>query len=182
MLRPPFSPEVACKQFASMFKPYGIRKAQADRYAASWTTEQFQKHGITVTPVKMSKSQIYLECLPLFNSEMVELPNHKRLLSQLQGLERRVRSGGQDVIDHPQHSNAHDDLANSVCGSLMLAAKGKKRHDPKDYLGMFSNQVLKTPAHGNIDVGPNTVTSDHSGGCPQPLSEGGWAEQFKFKT
>jgi hypothetical protein len=37
------------------------------------------------------------------------------LVSQIAGLERRTRSGGKDVIDHPP--GGHDELANAVAGA-----------------------------------------------------------------
>jgi hypothetical protein len=44
-----------------------------------------------------------------------------RLLSQLSGLERRTRSGGNDLIDHSP--NAHDDVINAAAGALLLASR-----------------------------------------------------------
>jgi hypothetical protein len=36
---------------------------------------------------ELPKSQIYLECLPLFGRGLVRLPNHQRLLRELRLLE-----------------------------------------------------------------------------------------------
>jgi len=120
---PPFSPAEISRQFAEKFRKYGITRVQADKYAGSWPSETFQKHGVQVKPVTMTKSEIYLEALPLINSQQIELPDHKKLLFQLQSLERRVRSGGRDSIDHPQNIHSHDDLANSACGALVSASR-----------------------------------------------------------
>ena len=47
---------------------------------------------------------------------MLDLPV---LRAQLVGLERKVARGGKDSIDHGP--GAHDDVANVVCGALVLA-------------------------------------------------------------
>src|SRR5205085_7711562 len=52
-----------------------------------------------------------LELLPRLCSGEIELPDDRALIDQLAGLERRTRSGGKDVIDHPP--GGHDDLANA---------------------------------------------------------------------
>jgi hypothetical protein len=66
----------------------------------------------------LSKSEIYLECAPLFARGLVRLPNHPKLLRELRLLERRVHRSGKDSVDHGR--NGHDDHANAVCGVLQL--------------------------------------------------------------
>ena len=63
------------------------------------------------------KSAIYQELLPLVNSGKVELLENETLIRQLLNLERRTSRAGKDSIDHPP--GAHDDIANSVAGSLV---------------------------------------------------------------
>ena len=69
-----------------------------------------------------SKSEIYVDLLPLINSGAVDLLDHDRLLLQLTSLERRTSRAGKDSIDHPP--GAHDDVANAVAGALVAAYKG----------------------------------------------------------
>ena len=106
---------------------------------------ELNKLKFDVRPSKLTKSQIYLELVPLINSEQVELPNHKRLIAQLCGLERRTSRAGRDTIDHGP--GGHDDLINSVGGALVMAAKKKKQHDPRTL--SFTGEC-KVPAHGNV--------------------------------
>ena len=49
-----------------------------------------------------------------------QLLDLKRLVNQLCSLERRTARGGRDLIDHPQHPGAHDDLAHAVCGAFVM--------------------------------------------------------------
>jgi hypothetical protein len=65
---------------------------------------------------------VYVDLLPLLNSAAVALLDHDRLMMQFISLERRTARGGKDSIDHPR--GGHDDLANSVAGSLVAAFKG----------------------------------------------------------
>lgn len=57
----------------------------------------------------------------LFAQGYIELLDVPRLETELRLLERKPRRNGRgDDIDHPPR--AHDDVANSVCGALLLAA------------------------------------------------------------
>jgi hypothetical protein len=60
---------------------------------------------------RKSKSEIYIDLLPMLNSGRVALLDHPKMVAQLCGLERRTTRGtGRDIIDHPP--NGHDDLVN----------------------------------------------------------------------
>ena len=119
-VRPPFSPEGVCKDFAELLKRYRLHESTADRYAGDFPKEQMSKYGVRVKPSERTKSDIYKEFLPLLNSGTVELLDLPRLHAQLGGLERRTARGGKDSIDHGP--GQHDDLCNAACGALTLAA------------------------------------------------------------
>jgi hypothetical protein len=119
-VRPPFSPETVCTEFATAIRAYGLSEAIGDRWGGQFPVEAMRKLGIRVRPSERTKSDIYRELVPLVNSGRVELLDHPRLLAQLAALERRTARGGKDSIDHPPGS--HDDLANVAAGSLVLAA------------------------------------------------------------
>lgn len=119
--RPPFDPAIVTKDYAKVLKEYGCRAVTGDRYAAAWVSEAFREEGIEYRASLLSKSDIYLEALPLFTRGQAELPNDPRLLTELAQLERRTSRSGKDSVDHPPR--AHDDLANSACGALRLAHK-----------------------------------------------------------
>jgi hypothetical protein len=123
-VRPPFSPEQVCRDFARELKRYGIRVATADRYAADFAVEAMRREGITLKPASRAKSDLYKELLPLLNSGVVELLDNERLRNQLVSLERRTARGGRDSIDHPP--GGHDDVANAVAGVVVLAATAPK--------------------------------------------------------
>lgn len=72
-------------------------------------------------PSERSKSDIYVDLLPLLNSRAVALLDNDRMVLQLTQLERRTSRGGKDSIDHPR--GGHDDVANSVGGVLVQAFK-----------------------------------------------------------
>jgi hypothetical protein len=79
--------------------------------------------GVAYELSEKPKSDIYRDMLPLLNSRKVQLLDHRRLLSQLHGLERRTARGGRDSIDHGP--GAHDDVANSVAGALLLVSANR---------------------------------------------------------
>lgn len=103
--RPPFSPAEAVAEFAQTLNAYRVSQVSGVRYE----------------PAEQAKSDLYREFLPLVTSGQVELLDHRRLLSQLCGLERKTARGDHDTIDHAP--GAHDDLANAVAGARLAAAR-----------------------------------------------------------
>ncbi|HZZ61493.1 MAG TPA: hypothetical protein VFE63_09995 [Roseiarcus sp.] len=129
--RAPFSPDSVVAEFVATLKAYRVSAVTGDRYAGEWPREAFAKHGITYEPSEQNKSDIYLTFLPLLNSGRVDLLDSPRLIAQLTGLERRTARGGRDSVDHAP--GAHDDVANSVAGALVLtsAATGPMKIAPE---------------------------------------------------
>jgi hypothetical protein len=129
-VRPPFSPESAVGEFCETLAIYKINWVQGDRYAGEWPREQFRKRGVTYEPADKTVSQLFIELLPLINGGQVGLLDHRRLIDQLVGLERRTAFGtGKDTIGHAP--GAHDDVASEmararVC-TLATAPRGGRR-------------------------------------------------------
>ena len=69
---------------------------------------------------------MYLEALPLFARQLVNLPDHPRLTRELRLLERSTTRAGQDKVDHGR--GGHDDYANVAAGMLAQLA-GKPKYD-----------------------------------------------------
>lgn len=136
--KPPFSPDGVVQEFAELLKSYGIAKVTGDRYAGEWPRERFRVHGIAYELSEQPKSDIYRDTLPLLNSGRVELLDNQRVIIQFCGLERRTARGGKDSIDHAP--GAHDDVANSVAGALLLASAKKKPMVVSDEALAFSRR------------------------------------------
>ncbi len=119
--RPPFDPSAVVADYAALLKTYRCHSVTGDRYAGQWVVEAFAKHGIAYKHSTLSKAEIYLEAEPLFAQGAVQLLDNRALLTELRQLERRAGGSGRDRVDHPP--GGHDDLANSACGALRLAAK-----------------------------------------------------------
>ena len=113
-IQPPFNPDAATAEFSTLLKAYRVATVIGDSYAGEWVREPFRRHGVDYQLSEASKSDIYRDALPLFNAGRAQLLDLKRLVNQLCSLERRTARGGRDLIDHPQHPGAHDDLANAV--------------------------------------------------------------------
>ena len=115
--RPPFDPEQAVAQCATLLRRYGVATITGDRYAGEWPRARFAEHGIEFEQSARPKSDLYSDLLPLLNARRIELLDHPRLSAQLAGLERRTARSGRDSIDHAP--GGHDDLANAVAGVLV---------------------------------------------------------------
>jgi hypothetical protein len=124
IVTPPFDPSVVVKEFVSVLRSYRCTSVTGDRYAGQWVVEAFARHGITYWHSELSKSEVYLESLPLFTTQAVDLLDYQPLLVELQQLERRTAKSGRDSVDHPPHG--HDDYANAACGALVLSAQQSK--------------------------------------------------------
>lgn len=123
--KPPFSPEAVVAEFAKTIKAYGLSSVTGDRYAGEWPREQFRKQGVHYKLAEQTRSDLYRDLLPALNSGTLDLLDHRPLVSQLVGLERRVARGGKESIDHAP--GGHDDVANAVAGAVvgLLAQKPK---------------------------------------------------------
>lgn len=120
---PPFDPSVVVADFCAVLRLYHVSEVVGDRYAGEWTVEAFAKHRIHYRASDYSKSELYLECLPLFAQGNLRLLDHKKLIVELLALERKTSRSGRDSVDHGPGS--HDDYANAVCGVLSLLASAQ---------------------------------------------------------
>ena len=120
----PHNPHEVVQRMAAEVERYGCRRVTGDNYAAEFVARAFSGSGVGYAKCEKNKSALYLELLPRLCSAEIELPDDERLVGQIAGLERRTRSGGKDVIDHPP--GGHDDLANAVAGAA--DAVGRFRH------------------------------------------------------
>lgn len=115
------SPETIIAEYAQTLKSYRISSATGDKYSAQFMVEAAARHGIRYEHSARSRSEIYLELMPLLNSGRAELLDNGRLIGQLSSLERRTGRSGKDSIDAPR--NAHEDLANAAAGALILVSQ-----------------------------------------------------------
>jgi len=114
-IKPPFSPDAACREFAEFLKSYRVSQAKADHWGGDFPAERMTTYGVRVEKVAASesKSHLYGSLLPLINSGLVELLDTERLFVQIMSLERRG-----DKIDA---FRGHEDVANAVAGALVLS-------------------------------------------------------------
>lgn len=116
-VRPPFQPDQVVSEFAGLLKAYLCFEVTGDHYGGEWPAERFLEHGIAYAVSERTKSEIYLEFLPMINARKPELLDHQRCLLQLDSLERRTARSGRDSVDHPP--GGHDDVINVAAGALV---------------------------------------------------------------
>ena len=116
----PFNPHTAVSEQADELRRFGLRRVTGDNYAAEFVAQAFQSVGIHYTKSDLNKSELYRELLPRLCSAEIELLDSEILIDQLAGLERRTRSGGADIIDHPP--GGKDDAANATAGVAVCAS------------------------------------------------------------
>jgi hypothetical protein len=146
---PPFSPESVVAEFADTLASYGISTVVGDRYAGSWPSEQFAKRGIRYETSERTKSEIFLETLPLLMSGQCELLDNRKLLNQFSALERRTARGGRDSVDHMPGS--HDDLCNAAAGALVLLHTNTREHGYIAYLKCLAAGIFEMPPDPKVE-------------------------------
>lgn len=125
---PPFRPGDVIKEYTKIMREeYGIRKVVSDKYAIGFVQEGFEKAGVTFKSSPKTASENYLEFAAILNQEKAELLDNARLVTQLRRLERKPRSSGKDMVDHPPFEGEHDDLA-AATAMAMVEADSKRKH------------------------------------------------------
>lgn len=117
-VRSPHNPEDAVRDFVETLKRYRIHEVTGDRYSGNWCQSAFRRKGIAYHESKLDKNTIYQEFQALLAMRKLMLIDNERLRRQCIGLERRLRAGGRDVIDHAP--GYHDDLVNAAAGACQL--------------------------------------------------------------
>ena len=138
-----------------------------DRYSEELVRELFRKQGVEYTVSKLTRSDLFVELLPLLTSQRTRLLDDRRLVAQLLSLERRTGGSGKDMITHPR--DGHDDVANAAAGALVhlsrrsqLGFEGWKPYVPE--------AARPTPA---VEIIERTVFRCQTRGCT-------WEEPVPF--
>jgi hypothetical protein len=114
----PFSPPAIVSELSQVLQQYHLRRCTGDRYAAAWVVEAFRAVHITYEHSELTRSECYLELLPLLNSRRISLLDNARCVNQIANLERRTARSGRDSIDHSP--GAKDDLGNALAGAAAM--------------------------------------------------------------
>lgn len=133
----PHEPAHAIADFATTLRAYGLRSVIGDNYAANFTAGAFADHGVEYTKSKLSRSELYLELLPLMNSHKVVIIDNAALIKELAGLERRAAGRGRDAVDHGRAKGSRDDRANVLAGAVFAATSNAAGNLAPDDPGFF---------------------------------------------
>jgi hypothetical protein len=167
---PPYSVDRVVAEFAAACALRGITTVASDKYGGAWVPTVFAKHEIAVVPLDLSRSDLYLEALPLLTSGRVRLIDDPVMFAQLVGLERRTGTR-KDSIDHGPRQ--HDDRINVALGVAVvaqsvaeaaLAARTEMSASELRMLQSFSKQFggfdPSEIGNGYVEVDPDGSTWD----------------------
>ena len=121
----PYAPVAVVGLIAEQCRRWGVTRVVADAYAAEWASSTFKTAGLAFEKSAKNKSQLYAELLPRLSSQQIDLIDDERLISQLASLERHVRTGGRETVDHPV--GLFDDVANAAAGAIYIATCSRQR-------------------------------------------------------
>jgi hypothetical protein len=166
--RAPFNPEDVTREAAELLTSYGVRSVCGDHYAGAWPASRFAAHKVDYRPSERTKSEIYLEALPLFTAGRVELPDNSRLVTQLCSLERKTSRGGRDTCDHP--AGGKDDVSNSVCG-LLVGLLSESAAD--GWIRYMRDQAIRSHAPESTPAAPKSDNRPWQTPSSQALGQAG---------
>ncbi len=127
--------EDTVQQIKQTLAPFGITKVVGDKYAGQWPAAAFKRAGIHYIQAPLTKSQFYMEFLPIANTKRVALLDEPTLINEFERLERKPGREGKDTVDHPD--GAHDDFSNSAAIACVLADKAKPQRSVEDFRNML---------------------------------------------
>jgi hypothetical protein len=169
-----FDPHQVTRDYAALCKEYRITEVTGDAYAREWVAGTWRETGINYRKSPLVKSDIYLECVPLFTRGLVRLPDHAKLLRELRLLERQTHRSGKDQINHPR--NGRDDHANAVCGALNLVGRIAAYKQPPIVSPAFYSRQMGWIGTGAENATGKSATQlfyengGYGGGSPWPGS------------
>jgi hypothetical protein len=173
----PFDPVSVTSEFVGLFRRYGIRRTNGDRYAAEWSAQAFAKEKCEYRHCETPRSGLYLNLLPHLNSRTIRLLDAPRAINQICSLERRTARGARDTIDHPR--GLHDDVANAIAG-LAYVVTNRREAVPPDFATwsdlrpsrLRRQQLADQQAARNVAGGSAPCTINFAKLEPKPLPEG----------
>lgn len=122
-----FDPDDVSREVAQICQDYRVFKVVGDAYGGEWPRKALRKHGVNYELSEKTRSELYLEFVPMVNAKLCELldaEHHRRVVNQFVNLERRVGRTGRDSVDHRQ--GEHDDIANAVAGVMVSAGTAQR--------------------------------------------------------
>jgi hypothetical protein len=81
------TPDDALAQIIGICKEYRVKEIQGDKYNSGWIERDLEEFEFSICP--LSKSDLFLNLLPLVNNSKIRLPDDPVMLSQLKYLERK---------------------------------------------------------------------------------------------
>lgn len=118
--RQPLDLEAAVADCVADLKAYDVWEVVGDRYAGAWVVEAFRKHGIVYRHSERTKSELFLDLLPLLTAGRLELPPDAETGRQAKLLQRRRGAQGKDAVDAPP--GGHDDRINAAALAVAQVA------------------------------------------------------------
>jgi hypothetical protein len=120
--RPPFNADDCIYEITAICRQYRCERVIGDAWAGDLLRQRWVAlTGASYDVSNRSKSQIYLDWLPLVSSMRVEMLDDDRAVQQALGLERRTtRGSNREVVDHGP--TTRDDRINAIAGVLVHCA------------------------------------------------------------
>jgi hypothetical protein len=115
----PHDPAAVASEYAALARQYGCHRIVGDNFSGDWVVNAFRAAGVEYQRSTLTRSELYLEGLPLFARGLVSIPDKPILLRELRLLERRTARSSKDSVNHGVGGS--DDYANSLFGAMNLA-------------------------------------------------------------
>jgi hypothetical protein len=150
--KPRFVPAQVIAEYAALLKSYGVSEVWGDKFAGGFHADEWVRNGIVFRAAPFTTSENYLSALPALLARRVRLLDNATLRNQLTSLERRVGASDKETVSHPQHANAHDDLAAAVCGVIAMGLRAARLagQEPNVHVPFDFSRASFGPAPGSM--------------------------------
>ena len=107
------------RELAAEARRWNVREVVGDAFSGAWVEEEWTAHKFAYRTAKQSKSQYYVDLVPMLTTGKAKLLDNERLLSQFGSFLRRTTRTA-EIVDHPR-GGYFDDLCNAAAGALVEA-------------------------------------------------------------
>jgi hypothetical protein len=137
-------------EMASMLARYKLHRVIGDKYAADWTRQRFKAEGVVYEDAEKTTSEAFLEAEPFFAAGRIEILDHPEQSRELKALERRARTGGRTIVEHPH--GGHDDYAAALCRAAAVVSARAPGVIPKNavIISLGDGRYLRSDVPGYL--------------------------------
>lgn len=127
----PLKPSETIEKFAIRLKAHGAKYMTADRYYSETVVEYLNEYDLIYSPAPSKPALPYMRMRALLRQNLIDLPNHPRLLAQMREVQGKpLAGGGMSIISPRSKAGGHGDILSACVLAIYSAAGGDETPPP----------------------------------------------------